>query len=100
MDMKKMMKQAQRMQRDLAIAQEEITKMEFESTAGGGMVKVVVTGEMEVKSVEIAKEAVDPDDVEMLQDLVLAAVNDALRTANQTTSARLESVTGGMNLPF
>ena len=92
MDMKKMMKQAQKMQRDLAIAQEEIKKMEFEASTGGGMVKVVACGDGSVKSIEIAPDAVDPEDVDMLQDMVLAAVNEALR-----------GVTGGMGnmgLPF
>ena len=103
MDMKKMMKHAQKMQRDMAIAQEEIKKMEFEATAGAGMVKVVALGDGELKSIEIAPDAVDPEDVEMLQDMVLVAVNEALRGVSDMASARMNAVTGGMGnmgLPF
>lgn len=99
MDMKKMMKQAQKMQLELARAQEEIKTMEFEATAGGGMVKVVAMGDMSIKSIEIDPEAIDPEDVEMLQDMVLAAVNEALRGVGEESSQRLNSVTGGMNIP-
>ena len=99
MDMKKMMKQAQRMQLELAKAQEEIKDLEFEATAGGGMVKVVATGDMAVKSIAIDPEAVDPEDVEMLEDTVLAAVNEALRGVSDMSSQRLNAATGGMNIP-
>lgn len=99
MDMKKMMKQAQKMQLEAARAQEEITKMEFEATAGGGMVKVVAMGDMTVKSVSIDPEAVDPEDVEMLEDMVMAAVNEALRSAADATSQRMNAVMGGMKIP-
>ena len=99
MDMKKMMKQAQKLQLELARAQEEIKTMEFEATAGGGMVKVVAMGDMSIKSIEIDPEAIDPEDVEMLQDMVLAAVNEALRGVGEESSQRLNSVTGGMNIP-
>ena len=99
MDMKKMMKQAQRMQAELAKAQDEIKDMEFEATAGGGMVKVVATGDMAVKSIAIDPEAVDPEDVEMLEDLVLAAVNEALRGVSDLSAQRLNAATGGMNIP-
>lgn len=99
MDMKQMMKQAQKMQMELARAQEEIKEMEFEATTGGGMVRVVCTGAMEIKSVKIEPAAVDPDDVEMLEDLVLSAVNEAMRMAAETSAQRLDSVTGGMNIP-
>lgn len=99
MDMKKMMKQAQKMQADLAIAQEEIKGMSFEATVGGGMVKAVATGDMAIQSITIDKEAVDPDDVDMLQDMVAAAVNEALRGVSEMSAARLNSVTGGMNIP-
>ena len=99
MDMKKMMKQAQKMQRDLQIAQEEVKKMEFEATAGGGMVKAVVSGDNMVKDITIDPEAVDPEDVEMLQDMIVAAVNEALRTAADTANARMGAVTGGMGIP-
>ncbi len=99
MDMKKMMKQAQRMQAELAKAQDEIKDMTFEATAGGGMVKVVATGDMAVQSIAIDPEAVDPEDVEMLQDMVTAAVNEALRGVSDLSSQRLSAATGGMNIP-
>ena len=99
MDMKKMMKQAQKMQLEAARAQEEITQMEFEATAGGGMVKVVAMGDMTIKSVSIDPEAVDPEDVEMLEDMVMAAVNEALRSATEATNQRMNAVMGGMKIP-
>lgn len=99
MDMKKMMKQAQKMQSELAKAQEEIKDMSFEATAGGGMVKAVALGDMTIKSISIDKDAVDPDDVEILEDMVCAAVNEALRGIGDISSTRLNSVTGGMNIP-
>ena len=86
MDMKKMMKQAQKMQRDAARAQEEVAAMEFEASAGGGMVKVVAGGDMTLKAVTIDPEAIDPEDMEMLQDMVLAAANEALRPRRPTTA--------------
>ena len=100
MDMKKMMKQAQKMQRDLALAQEQVKSMEFESSAGGGMVRVVAHGDGSIKSISIDPSVLDPEDVDLLQDMVLAAVNDALHTASETASARMNAVTGNMNLPF
>ncbi len=99
MDMKKMMKQAQRMQAELAKAQDEIKELEFEATAGGGMVKVVAKGDMTVQSIAIDPEAVDPEDVDMLQDMVLAAVNEALRGVSDLSAQRLNAATGGMNIP-
>ena len=94
-----MMKQAQKMQAELARAQEEIKDMTFEATAGGGMVKVVANGDMTVDSIVIDPEAVDPEDVEMLQDMVAAAVNEALRGVSEISSQRLNSATGGLNIP-
>lgn len=99
MDMKKMMKQAQKMQLEAARAQEEISKMEFEASAGGGMVKAVCSGDMVLKSIAIDPEAVDPEDVEMLQDMVVAAVNEALRSASDATNTRMSAVMGGMKIP-
>lgn len=99
MDMKKMMKQAQRMQMELARAQEEIKDMSFEATAGGGMVKAVALGDMSIKSITIDPEAVDPEDVDMLQDMVCAAVNEALRGVGEMSSQRLNAATGGMSIP-
>lgn len=99
MDMKKMMKQAQKMQMELARAQEEIKDMTFEASAGGGMVKAVAKGDMSIEQIVIDPEAVDPDDVEMLQDMVSAAVNEALRGVAEMSTTRLNSATGGMNIP-
>lgn len=99
MDMKKMMKQAQKMQMELARAQEEIKDMKFEASAGGGMVKAVAKGDMSIEQIVIDPEAVDPDDVEMLQDMVSAAVNEALRGVAEMSTTRLNSATGGMNIP-
>ena len=94
-----MMKQAQKMKAELAKAQDEIKDMEYEATAGGGMVKVVATGDMAIKSIVIDPEAVDSEDVDLLQDMVLAAVNEALRGMSDVSAQRLNSVTGGMNIP-
>lgn len=99
MDMKQMMRQAQKMQAELAKAQEEIKTMTAEATAGGGMVKVVANGDMTVDSIVIDPEAVDPEDVEMLQDMVAAAVNEALRGVSEISSQRLNAATGGLNIP-
>ena len=99
MNQANMMKQAQKMQAELARAQEEIKDMTFEATAGGGMVKVVANGDMTVDSIVIDPEAVDPEDVEMLQDMVAAAVNEALRGVSEISSQRLNAATGGLNIP-
>lgn len=99
MDMKQMMRQAQKMQKQLAQAQEELKTMTYEASAGGGIVKAVANGEMAIESIVIDPNAVDPEDVEMLQDMVLAAVNEALRGMNEISSTKLNSVTGGMNIP-
>jgi DNA-binding YbaB/EbfC family protein len=95
----KMMKQVQEMQRKMAEAQEQLALETVESSAGGGMVTVVITGSLEIKEVRIKPEAVDPDDVEMLQDLVVAATNEALRAAQDLASQKLGGATGGMDLP-
>ena len=94
-----MMKQAQKMQVELARAQEEIKDMTFEASAGGGMVTARVNGSHQVLSVEIKPEAVDPDDVEMLQDMVVAAVNAAFAKATESMEKQMAQITGGMNLP-
>lgn len=96
MDMNKMLKQARRMQADLAKAQEEVNQMTAEATAGGGVVKVVAGGDISIKSITIDPAVVDPEDVEMLEDLVTAAVNEALRSAQELASSRINAVTGGM----
>ena len=94
-----MIKQAQKMQQDMLKMQEEMESKEYDATAGGGMVKAVVNGKHELLSLTINPEAVDPEDVEMLQDMVCAAVNEALRGVDQMSNARMSSVTGGMNIP-
>ena len=99
MDMKKTTNQTQRMQAELAKAQEEIKDLTFEATAGGGMVKAVATGDMAISSITIDPEAVDPEDVEMLQDMVAAAVNEALRGVSDMSAQRLSAATGGMSIP-
>ena len=99
MDMKKMMKQAQMMQRNLNAVQDELALMDHTADAGGGMVSATVSGKMELTNLEIKKEAVDPEDIEMLQDLVVAAVNEALRGMQQISEQKMSSVTGGMNIP-
>lgn len=99
MDMKKMMKQAQKMQIEIARAQEEIKEMTFTATAGGGVVEVVAKGDTTIESISIDPPAVDPEDVEMLQDMVLVAVNEALRGVAEMGERRLSSVTGGMGIP-
>lgn len=99
MDMKQMMRQAQKMQKELNKAQEEIATMSFEATAGGGMVTAVASGDMAITSLTIDPDAVDPEDVEMLQDMVVAAVNEALRGVFELSNQRMSAVTGGMNIP-
>jgi DNA-binding YbaB/EbfC family protein len=92
-------KMAQQMQSDMARAEQELTQLRVEGTAGGGAVKVVVTGKREVLSIEIQPDVVDPEDVEMLQDLVLAAVTDALQQARKAEEDRMARITGGMRIP-
>jgi nucleoid-associated protein EbfC len=97
-NMQQMMKQVQKMQADMARAQEEIAAAEVQASSGGGMVTVTVSGALEVKSVRIEPGAIDPDDPDLLSDLVMAAVNEALRAAQQLASQRMERVTGGLDL--
>ncbi|WP_420491324.1 YbaB/EbfC family nucleoid-associated protein [Neobacillus drentensis] len=99
-NMQNMMKQMQKMQKKMAEAQEELGEKKIEGSAGGGMVTVIVTGHKEVVDVIIKPEAVDPDDIEMLQDLVLAATNDALKKVEELTNSTMGQFTKGMNLPF
>lgn len=99
-NMQNMMKQMQKMQKKMAEAQEQLGEERLEGTAGGGMVTVTVTGHKEIVDVKINPEAVDPDDVEMLQDLILAATNDALKKADELTNSTMGQFTKGMNLPF
>lgn len=96
MDMGAMMKQVQQMQADMLKAQEELKDEIVDASAGGGMIKVTMSGDLELKSVEIDPGAVDPSDVEMLQDMVMAAVNEVLRAAQERANSKLGGVTGGM----
>nr|WP_198936759.1 YbaB/EbfC family nucleoid-associated protein [Domibacillus epiphyticus] len=99
-NMQNMMKQMQKMQKQMQEAQEELSAKQFEGTAGGGMVKVSMSGQKQVVDVQIKEEVVDPDDIDMLQDLVLAAVNDALKKVDDETNQKMGQFTKGMNLPF
>ncbi len=98
-NMNNLMKQAQKMQRQMEKTQAELQEKEVTATAGGGVVEVVVTGKRELKSITIDPEVVDPDDVETLEDLVMAAVNEGLRQAEELTNKEMAKVTGGMGLP-
>ncbi|HEV7943771.1 MAG TPA: YbaB/EbfC family nucleoid-associated protein [Solirubrobacteraceae bacterium] len=98
-NMQQMLKQVEKMQRDIQEAQDLLKDEQVQASAGGGMVKVVVSGDLVFKSVAIDPEAVDPEDVEMLGDLVLAAVNEALRAAQELQSSRMEAATGGLGGP-
>ena len=95
----KMMKQAQQLQSKMFKLQEELAERTVETSSGGGMVKVVANGKQQLVSIQIEQEVVDPDDVEMLQDLILAAVNDALNKAQEMVSEEMSKLTGGMNIP-
>ena len=95
----KMMKQAQQLQAKMAKLQEEMSEKTVETSSGGGMVKVVANGKQQLVSIQIEQEVVDPDDVEMLQDLILAAVNDALTKAQDMVSGEMSKLTGGLNIP-
>ncbi|HET7616768.1 MAG TPA: YbaB/EbfC family nucleoid-associated protein [Bacillales bacterium] len=99
-NMNNMMRQMQKMQKQMTKAQDQLKEEKVEGTAGGGMVTVVMSGHKEVLDVKIEEEAVDPDDVEMLQDLVLAATNEALKKVDDLTNERMGKFTKGMNLPF
>lgn len=97
-NLQQLARQAQKMQDDMAQATEELNAKEYSATAGGGAVKVTVTGELLIKNIEISPEVVDPEDVEMLSDLVMAAVNEALRMANTDKEETMEKISGGLNL--
>lgn len=98
-NMGNMMKQMQKMQKKMQQAQEELMEMTFEGSAGGGMVKVTAKGTKEIIDVEINEEVVDPDDVEMLQDLIIAATNDALKKVDEKANETMGQFTKGLNIP-
>jgi len=97
--MQNMMKQAQQLQSKMLKLQEELAEKTIDASSGGGMVKVTANGRQQILSIQIEKEVVDPDDIEMLQDLVLAAVNDALAKAQEMVSSEMGKLTGGLNIP-
>ncbi|TYP52517.1 YbaB/EbfC family nucleoid-associated protein [Thermosediminibacter litoriperuensis] len=98
-NMNKLMKQVQKMQEDMVKLQEELKQKTVEATAGGGVVKAVANGKKELMEIKIQPEAVDPDDVEMLEDLILAAVNEALQKAEEMVTEEMSKITGGLNIP-
>jgi DNA-binding YbaB/EbfC family protein len=98
-NMNQLMKQAKKMQEQMAKLQEELEQKTVEASAGGGVVTVVANGKKEVTEIRIAPEAVDPDDVEMLQDLIMAAVNEALRQAEEMVQSEMNKITGGLSIP-
>lgn len=98
-NMNQMIKQAQKMQEQMLKMQEEMENKTYEAAAGGGAVKVVVDGKREVQEVILSPDVVDPDDIEMLQDLIVAAVNEGLRKVEADSTAQLGSITGGLNIP-
>lgn len=98
-NMNAMLKQAQKMQDLMAERQQELNEREFTATAGGGAVEVAMTGSRELKKISLKPEVVDPDDIEMLEDLVVAAVNEVLRTVETTTSEEMDKITGGLQFP-
>ena len=98
-NMQKQMQQMQQMQRKMDELQKEIAAMETTATSGGGAVTVTVTGKKEIKSIEIQPEVVDPEDIEMLQDLIISAVNEAVNQVEATTESEMSKITGGVSLP-
>ncbi|NCC81935.1 MAG: YbaB/EbfC family nucleoid-associated protein [Clostridia bacterium] len=98
-NMNKMMKQVQKMQAEMGKIQKELEEQSYEATSGGGVVKVIVNGKNEMLDIQINPEVLDPDDVEMLQDLILAATNEALKKAQETMSTEMNKLTGNMKIP-
>ncbi|MCG8614597.1 MAG: YbaB/EbfC family nucleoid-associated protein [Desulfobacterales bacterium] len=98
-NMNNMMKQAQKLQKKMLKTQQELALKTVEASAGGGMVKVVANGSQKIESIVLEKEVVDPEDIEMLQDLVMAAVNDALNKSQEMISSEMGKLTGGFNIP-
>ena len=98
-NMNSMMKQAQNLQKKMMKTQAELAKKTVEASSGGGMVKVIANGGQKIESIIFEKEVIDPEDIEMLQDLVLAAVNDALNKSQEMVSSEMGKLTGGLNIP-
>ncbi|MDE5620798.1 MAG: YbaB/EbfC family nucleoid-associated protein [Ruminococcus sp.] len=98
-NMNQMIKQAQKMQDQITELQEDIEEREFSATAGGGAVEVVITGKKTIKSLSIKPEVVDPEDIDMLQDLIISAINEAINNVESTTEAEMSKITGGVSIP-
>lgn len=96
---KQLIAQAQRMQQQMAEKQAELEEKEYTTTAGGGVVTITMSGKKQITGLTLKPEIVDPEDIDMLQDLVMAAVNEAIRTVEETTNAEMEQITGGLNIP-
>ena len=99
-NMNNLMKQAQRMQRQMEEKQGELENATYEATSGGGVVTVTVSGKREILSIKMKEEVVDPDDIEMLEDLLVTAINEAMRKVDAVSEAAMSGITGGLNLPF
>ena len=99
MNMQEMMKQARKMQEQLAQAQESMKDVTIDASAGGGMVKATVNGDLELVSIQLDPDALDPEDVDLLQDMIVAAVNEAIRGVSEVASKQMSSITGGLNIP-
>jgi DNA-binding YbaB/EbfC family protein len=99
-NMNNLMKQAQRMQRQMEEKQGELENAVYEATSGGGVVTVKVSGKREIMSIDMKEEVVDPEDIEMLEDLLVTAINEALRKVDEASEAAMSGITGGLNLPF
>jgi len=96
---KNIIRQAQQMQAKLIKAQEDLGKATVEASSGGGVVKAVVSGQQKLQSIKISPEAVDPDDIEMLEDLIMAAVNEGMEKAKELAASQIGAITGGLNIP-
>ncbi|MCD8089853.1 MAG: YbaB/EbfC family nucleoid-associated protein [Clostridiales bacterium] len=99
MNMNNLMKQAQKMQKQMADMQKELEEKRFEITSGGGAVKITITGSKTVEKIEISEDVVDPDDIEMLEDLILTAVNEAIRTVDEATASSMGKISGMSGIP-
>ncbi len=98
-NMNAMMRQAQKMQEDMAVLQEELESREYDVSAGGGVVNIKINGKKEILSIEIKPEIVDPDDIEMLQDILTAGINEAIKKVESTNSEEMGKITGALNIP-
>lgn len=99
LNMNNLMKQAQKMQKQMEEMQAQLDEKTLEISSGGGAVKVIISGKKEIKEITLSKDIVDPDDVEMLQDLIMTAVNEAVRQADEMSSSEMNKITGGMSMP-